>query len=230
MKVRLVVVEDDPQIRRVLESALTEAGYEVFAEATGRAGLSAVAARRADALLLDLGLPDLDGLDVLRAVRAASRVPVIILSARGQETAKIEALDSGADDYVVKPFSTGELLARLRVALRHANRPEGAGEPRLCAAGVEIDLDARSVRRHGADVHLTPTEFRLLAELVRSAGKVLTHRHLLRTVWGPSHVEDTHYLRLYMAQLRQKLEADPSDPRLLLTEQGVGYRLAATAS
>jgi two-component system, OmpR family, KDP operon response regulator KdpE len=160
-------------------------------------------------------------------LRTWTNVPILILSARGQEQAKVEALDNGADDYVVKPFGTGELLARLRVALRNANR-NLPRDQQFEAEGLHIDFSSRQVLAHGREVHLTPTEFKLLTELVRNAGKVLTQKHLLRTVWGPNHVEDAHYLRLYMAQLRSKLERDPTDPQLLLTEQGVGYRLASS--
>jgi len=225
VKPRIVVIEDDPQIRRFLRVALATGGYEAYEGDTAQRGLAEAAARRPDAVLLDLGLPDMDGLEVLARLRASSAIPVIVLSARGQEEVKVRALDGGADDYLVKPFGTGELLARLRVALRHRSRRE-SGDAVYRAHGITVDLDVRRVEAHGQDVHLTPTEFKLLAELVRHAGKVLTQRHLLREVWGPSHLEDTHYLRLYMAQLRHKLELDPTDPRLLLTEQGVGYRLA----
>jgi two-component system, OmpR family, KDP operon response regulator KdpE len=226
VNVRLLVIEDDPQVRRFLRTALSAAGYDVFEAETGRRGLAEAAARRADAILLDLGLPDMDGNAVLDALRRWSTVPVIVVSARGQESAKIRALDEGADDFVVKPFSTGELLARLRVALRRWSR-EGRTEEIYAGHDVRIDLGARTIDARGEAVRLTPTEFKLLAELVRHAGQVVTQRQLLRAVWGPGHVADTHYLRLYMAQLRKKLEKDPTDPQLLLTEQGIGYRLAA---
>lgn len=229
MKPRIVVIEDDPQMRRFLRAALGSSGYDVYGGETARRGLAEAAARRPDAVLLDLGLPDMDGLDVLRQLRGWSSMPVIILSARGQERVKVQALDNGADDYLVKPFGTGELLARLRVALRHASRTV-AGSEIYQAHGVKIDLTARRITARGREVHLTPTEFKLLAELVRNAGRVLTQKHLLREVWGPGHLADSHYLRLYMVQLRNKLEQDPTDPRLLLTEQAVGYRLAEEQS
>ncbi|MCW5624963.1 MAG: winged helix-turn-helix domain-containing protein, partial [Burkholderiales bacterium] len=178
--------------------------------------------RRPDLVVLDLGLPDIDGLDVLRRLREWTHVPVVILSARAQEAQKIAALDAGADDYVTKPFGIGELLARVRVALRHAG-PAATGAV-FRAGDLEVDLEKRLVRVRGTTVHLTPIEFRLLAQLVKHAGKVLTHRHLLHEVWGPSHGDDSHYLRIYMAQLRQKLETDPARPRWLQTEVGVGYR------
>lgn len=226
MKARIVVIEDDPQIRSFLATALAAAGYEVFESETGRRGLSEVAARRPDIVLLDLGLPDMNGLEVLAKLRAWSTTPVVILSARGQEEMKVRALDAGADDYLVKPFGTPELLARLRVSLRHAHR--GAdGKDSFSAGDFSVDFSARRVTVRDRDVRLTPTEFKLLVEFVRHAGRVLTHRQLLRAVWGPDHAEDTHYLRLFMAQLRRKLEDDPADPQLLLTEQGVGYRLQA---
>ena len=227
MNARLLIIEDDPQIRRFLRTALGNAKYDVLEADTAQLGLSEAAARRPDAILLDLGLPDKDGLTVLRKLRTWTNVPILILSARGQEQAKVEALDNGADDYVVKPFGTGELLARLRVALRNANR-NLPRDQQFEAEGLRIDFNSRRVLAHGREVHLTPTEFKLLTELVRNAGKVLTQKHLLRTVWGPDHVEDAHYLRLYMAQLRSKLEVDPTDPKLLLTEQGVGYRLVSS--
>jgi two-component system KDP operon response regulator KdpE len=227
MNARLLIIEDDPQIRRFLRTALGNAKYDVLEADTAQLGLSEAAARRPDAILLDLGLPDKDGLTVLRKLRTWTNVPILILSARGQEQAKVEALDNGADDYVVKPFGTGELLARLRVALRNANR-NLPRDQQFEAEGLRIDFNSRQVLAHGREVHLTPTEFKLLTELVRNAGKVLTQKHLLRTVWGPDHVEDAHYLRLYMAQLRSKLEVDPTDPKLLLTEQGVGYRLVSS--
>jgi two-component system KDP operon response regulator KdpE len=224
MKPRVLLIEDDPQIRRFLRAALGENGYDVFEAETGHQGLSEASASRPDVILLDLGLPDIDGLAVLEGLRSWTATPIIVISARGQEDAKVAALDRGADDYLVKPFGTGELLARIRAAWRHANR-SAVAQATLSGHGVTIDLDKRRVTRDGDEVHLTPTEFRLLAELARHAGKVLTHRHLLREIWGPSHAGDAHYLRIYMAQLRSKLEPDPTDPKLLLTEQAVGYRL-----
>lgn len=224
MKLRVLLIEDDPQIRRFLRAALGEKDYGVFEAETGHQGLSEASASRPDVILLDLGLPDMDGLEVVERLRSWTATPIIVISARGQEDAKVAALDRGADDYLVKPFGTGELLARIRAAWRHANR-SAAAQATLVGHGVTIDLEKRRVTREGEEVHLTPTEFRLLAELARHAGQVLTHRHLLREIWGPSHAEDAHYLRIYMGQLRSKLERDPTDPKLLLTEQAVGYRL-----
>jgi two-component system KDP operon response regulator KdpE len=224
MKPRLLLIEDDPQLRRFLRNALGEHSYDVHEAESGQQGLAEAAARRPEVILLDLGLPDMDGLEVVRRLRSWTTTPIIVISARGQEDAKVAALDLGADDYLVKPFGTGELLARIRAAWRHANRT-ATTQGSISGHGVAIDLDRRRVTRDGGEVHLTPTEFRLLSELARNAGKVLTQRHLLREIWGPSHAEDSHYLRIYMAQLRAKLERDATDPKLLLTEQGVGYRL-----
>jgi len=224
VKPRLVIIEDDPPLRRYLHTALAAAGYDVFEAEGGQRGLGEAAARRPDAILLDLGLPDMDGLTALARLRNWSSTPVIVISARDQEDMKVRALDGGASDYVVKPFGTGELLARLRAVLRNWRRDD-TGEAVYEGNGVRIDLRRRSVEAQGIAVRLTPTEFRLLAELVRHAGQVVTQRQLLTAVWGPAHVTDTHYLRLYMAQLRGKLEKDPTDPRILLTEQGIGYRL-----
>jgi two-component system KDP operon response regulator KdpE len=226
MKHRVLLIEDDPQIRRFLRAALGENDYEVFDAETAQRGLAEAAARRPDIILLDLGLPDMDGLDVVKILRSWTATPIIVVSARGQEDAKVAALDCGADDYLVKPFGTSELLARIRTAWRHANR-SATTDSTVTGHGVVIDLDRRKVTRGGTEVHLTPTEFRLLSELARHAGKVLTHRHLLREVWGPTHADDAHYLRIYMGQLRSKLEDDPTDPQLLRTEQAVGYRLEA---
>jgi len=226
MKHRILLIEDDPQIRRFLRAALGENDYEVFDAETAQRGLAEAAARRPDVILLDLGLPDMDGLDVVKRLRSWTAIPIIVVSARGQEDAKVAALDCGADDYLVKPFGTSELLARIRTAWRHANR-SATKDATVTGHGVVIDFDRRKVTRGGTEVHLTPTEFRLLSELARHAGKVLTHRHLLREVWGPTHAEDAHYLRIYMGQLRSKLEDDPTDPQLLRTEQAVGYRLDA---
>ena len=220
----VVVIEDEPQIRRFLRTVLPSHDIEVFEADTGERGLVEVGLRRPDVVVLDLGLPDIGGVEVVRRLREWSTVPVIILSARSDETDKITALDAGADDYVTKPFGVGELLARLRVAIRRASRTE-AGAQTFSAGAMTVDLNARRVEVAGQTVHLTPIEYRLLAQLVKHAGKVLTHRHLLKEVWGPSHVEDAHYLRIYMAQLRRKLEADPTQPRYLITEPGVGYRL-----
>ena len=222
----LVVIEDDPQIRRFLRTGLSAEPFRIFEAETGRAGLVEAATRKPDLVILDLGLPDLDGVEVVAELRAWYTRPIIILSARSNEQEKIKALDAGADDYLTKPFGIGELLARIRAALRRAARDAGvAAENSIEFGEVRVDLAARRVQRAGSDVHLTPNEYRLLAALVRHAGKVCTHRQLLAEVWGPSHVEHGHYLRIYMAQLRHKLEVDPTNPRFLRTEAGVGYRL-----
>jgi two-component system KDP operon response regulator KdpE len=222
----LVVIEDDPQIRRFLRTGLSAEPFRIFEAETGRSGLVEAATRKPDLVILDLGLPDLDGVEVVTELRGWYTRPIIILSARSNEQEKIKALDAGADDYLTKPFGIGELLARIRAALRRAGRDAGvAEESRLDFGDIRVDLAARRVQRGGNDVHLTPNEYRLLAALVRHAGKVCTHRQLLLEVWGPSHVEHGHYLRIYMAQLRHKLEADSTNPRFLRTEAGVGYRL-----
>ena len=224
----VVVVEDEPQIRRFLRAALGGQGYRVYEASTGADGLVEVASRQPDVVILDLGLPDMDGLDVIRKVREWSAVPVVVLSARGQEADKVAALDAGADDYLSKPFGVDELMARMRVALRHRARvSDGALESAFDVGDLHVDLAARRVTVRGAQVHLTPIEYRLLVALVHHAGKVITHRQLLSEVWGPNATEQAHYLRVYMAHLRRKLEADPARPRYLLTEAGVGYRLAA---
>ena len=192
---------------------------------TAERGVQSAAAEPPDAVILDLGLPDADGLEVIRRLREWSAVPIIVLSARGREADKIAALDGGADDYLTKPFGTGELLARLRVALRHASRSEKVDESSFTVGGLRVDLVARRVFIDDAEVHLTPTEYRLLTTLVRHAGKVVTHRQLLKEVWGPDSIEENQYLRVYFGQLRRKIEVDPARPRYLLTEPGVGYRL-----
>jgi two-component system KDP operon response regulator KdpE len=223
----IALIEDEPQIRRFLRVILGGHGYRLLEAATGADGLVEVASRNPDVVILDLGLPDVDGLDVIRRVREWSQVPVIVLSARGQERDKVAALDAGADDYVSKPFGAGELLARIRVALRHSAGATDEVGAAFRVGGLAVDLLRRHVSVDGAEVRLTPTEYRLLATLVRHAGKVLTHRHLLRQVWGPAHDDQAHYVRIYMAHLRHKLEAEPARPRYVLTEPGVGYRLAA---
>jgi len=219
------VVEDEPEIRRLLRSSLEAEGYRVVESATGERGSIDAGTHKPDLAIVDLGLPDFDGLEVIRRVRAWSRMPILVLSARIQERWKVEALDAGADDYVTKPFGIGELLARVRVALRHAARST-AGEV-LRFGAIQVDFGKRLATRAGVELHLTPLEFRLLACLAKHLGMVATHRELLSEVWGPSHAEDTHYLRVYMKQLREKLEPDPERPRYLLTETGVGYRLLA---
>ena len=222
----VLLIEDEPQMRRFLRTALAANDYRLVEAPTAREGLAQAAGRNPDVILLDLGLPDRDGLDVARELRGWSAVPIIVLSARGREQDKVAALDLGADDYLTKPFGVDELLARIRVALRHAARgPGDAPDPVFQAEGIRVDLVRREVRRDGAEVHLTPTEYKLLTVLIRHAGKVLTHGQLLKEVWGSHSREQSHYVRVYMAQLRQKLEADPARPRLLVTEPGVGYRL-----
>jgi len=220
----VLVVEDEPQMRRFLRATLASHGYRVVEAATAAQGVAQATAHNPDIVLLDLGLPDGDGLEVTRRLREWSSVPIIVLSARGRETDKIEALDGGADDYLTKPFGAGELLARIRVALRHAARGPSS-EPVVTVGELRVDLVRRQVFRGDAEVHLTPLEYKLLVELVRNAGKVLTHRQLLHAVWGPQSVDQSHYLRVYMGQLRHKLEQDPARPRYLVTEPGVGYRL-----
>ena len=226
-----IVIEDEPQIRRFVRGALESEGWLVHEAGTVRDGLAAAGTRQPDLLVLDLGLPDGDGVGLIRDVRGWSAVPIIVLSARIDEADKIAALDAGADDYLTKPFGTGELLARVRANLRRPRAAAGGaaagegGEPLFRFGEIEVDRAARLVRRAGAEVHLTPTEYRLLGVLVANAGRVLTQRQLLREVWGPSHAEQSHYLRIYMGHLRQKLEADPAQPRHLLTETAVGYRL-----
>ncbi len=227
LRATVLVIEDEPEIRRFLRSALGSEGYRVVEADSGARGVIEAGAHKPDLAIVDLGLPDLDGIEVIRRIRAWSPMPILVLSARAREQAKVEALDAGADDYVTKPFGVGELLARLRVALRHAAAPR-RGHRECCGFGdVEVDFERRRVTRAGREVHLTPLEFRLLACLAQHLGLVVTHRQLLREVWGPSHVEHAHYLRIYMKQLRDKLEADPVQPKYLLTDTGVGYRLVA---
>ncbi|MBV8209223.1 MAG: two-component system response regulator KdpE [Burkholderiaceae bacterium] len=221
-----IVVEDEPQIRRFVRAALESEGWRVTEAATLKQGLTEAATRRPDLVVLDLALPDGDGIELVRSMRAWSGSPILVLSARGAEQDKIEALDSGADDYLTKPFGIGELLARVRALARRRPRAGAdSGEPVFRAGDIEIDFSSRRVRRAGQVVHLTPIEYRLLALLAASADRVLTHRQILREVWGPAYVEHEHYARIYMGHLRRKLEADPARPRHLLTETAVGYRL-----
>jgi len=220
---RILVIDDEPQIHRFLGPALDAAGYEPVRAETAAEGLREIARKPPDAVVLDLGLPDLDGKEALTRARAFYQGPIIILSARDRETEKIDALDLGADDYVEKPFGVGELLARLRVALRHQLRDEGA-EPVVVAGDLTVDLVKRLVTRAGEAVRLSPREYDLLSQLVRGSGKVVTHKQLLTAVWGPAHAQDVQYLRVFVGQLRQKIEPDPSAPALILTEPGVGYR------
>jgi two-component system, OmpR family, KDP operon response regulator KdpE len=224
----LLIVDDELPIRRFLRTSLAAEGYRLVEAETGEQAVRLAAQQPPDLVVLDLGLPDQDGQEVLQRLREWLSAPIIILSARDQEKQKISALDNGADDYLTKPFSTGELLARIRVALRHASRANGERETSTFAHGdLRVDLAARRVFVKDTEIHLTPLEYKLLATLIRHAGKVLTHRFLLREVWGPHHAQETHYLRVFMASLRRKIEADSARPQCLLTEQGVGYRLAS---
>jgi len=222
----ILVIEDEPEIRRFLRSSLSAEGYKVVESATARRGAIDATTHKPDLAIVDLALPDFDGIEVIRRIRDWSPMPIIVLSARVQERAKVEALDAGADDYVTKPFGVGELLARVRAAMRHITRTADASD-RLQLGEVVLDLAARIATRSGSEVHLTPIEFRLVACLARHLGMVVTHKQLLEEVWGPTHARDTHYLRIYMKQLRDKLETDPIRPRHFLTETGVGYRLVA---
>jgi two-component system KDP operon response regulator KdpE len=222
----VLVIEDEQPIVRFLRTALGSQGYVLHEAATARTGLVQAAACRPDIILLDLGLPDMDGLEVIRRVRAWSAVPIIIISARGQESDKVAALDAGADDYLTKPFGVPELMARIRASLRHAGRVgDGAESTTVVCGDLKIDIAGHLVLLRGQEVSLTPIEFRLLAAVARHAGKVITHRQLLKEVWGPHLTEESHYLRVFVHQLRRKLEADPARPKYILTETGVGYRL-----
>lgn len=225
--ITVLLIEDEVEIRRFLRASLKSHGYKLIEAVTGEEGLRLAASHQPDLIILDLGLPDTDGLAVAEGIRQwTSTIPILILSARGQERDKVAALDAGADDYVTKPFGVGELLARMRVALRHASRTGAAQEEAVFEVGdLRIDLGRRRVFARGDEIHLTPIEYKLLAILVHYAGRVVTHRQLLREVWGPSFEEQTHYLRVFMQQLRNKVEAVPAQPRYLRTEPGVGYRL-----
>jgi two-component system, OmpR family, KDP operon response regulator KdpE len=223
----VVLIEDAPEIRRFLRATLIGHGYRLVEAETGREGLQAAETRQPDLIILDLGLPDIDGLELIRRLREWTAVPIVVLSARGQEADKVAALDAGADDYVGKPFGVGELLARMRVSLRHAERTVRDVEEQAYKAGdLVVDLAYRRVTVNGQDVHLTPIEYRLLTTLIKHAGKVLTHKQLLKDVWGRPYDDQPHYLHVFMNQLRRKIEPDPARPRHLLTEPGVGYRLA----
>jgi two-component system, OmpR family, KDP operon response regulator KdpE len=223
----VLLVEDEPQVRRFLRNLLRANGYGLVEAETAAAGLSLASKRVPDLVLLDLGLPDGDGVDVTRRLREWTQTPIIVLSARDHQDDKVEALDAGANDYLTKPFGARELLARMRVALRPAASVGGRGEPVYQSGALRVDLSSRQAFVDGAEVHLTPTEYKLLALLVRNAGKVITHNQLLREAWGPGHASQKQSLRVYMGQLRHKLEADPARPRYLTTEPGVGYRLRA---
>jgi two-component system, OmpR family, KDP operon response regulator KdpE len=220
----ILVVDDEPPIRRLLRTSLTAQGYDVLEASGGQEAIDAVGRDKPDLVILDLGLPDLGGIEVIRVLRQHSSLPIIVLSVRDDERGKVEALDLGADDYVIKPFGVDELVARIRTALRHRFQAQGE-KPLFTAGDLAVDLVRRSVKRNGEDVHLSPKEYDLLAELVANAGKVLTHRHILSKVWGPAHTEDAQYLRVFIRNLRGKLEPDPARPQLILTEPGVGYRL-----
>ena len=223
---RIVLIEDESEIRRFLRTTLPGHGFRVYEATTGQGGLIEVKTRNPDIILLDLGLPDVDGIDVIRQVREWTPTPIIVLSAREQEQQKVSALDQGADDYVTKPFGINELLARIRTALRHAARPDGAETNSYFTFGrVRVELGRRQVFVADKEIHLTQIEYKLLTTLVRHAGRVVTHRQLLKEVWGPLQVEESHYLRVYMRQLRNKLESNPAHPKFLVTELGVGYRL-----
>ncbi|MDN5858478.1 MAG: response regulator [Pseudonocardia sp.] len=220
----VLVVDDDTQILRALRINLTARGYQVLTAADGTTALRAAAARRPDVVVLDLGLPDLDGTEVITGLRGWTNVPIIVLSARNGSTDKVRALDRGADDYVTKPFGVDELLARLRAAVRRAAAPAGDDEPLIEAGELRIDLGSKIVERSGSAVHLTPTEWGILELLVRNHGRLVTRRQLLQEVWGPGERKETSYLRVYLAQLRRKLEPEPAHPRHLITEAGMGYR------
>jgi len=222
----ILLIEDEPQMRRFLRITLKSQGYRLVEAATAQEGLMHATTRNPDVVLLDLGLPDLDGLEVTKRLREWSQTPIIVISAREQELDKVKALDAGADDYLTKPFNAGELLARIRVAMRHASRRNaGQQEPVFVLQNLRVDLSQRQVFVDDEEVHLTPIEYKLLTVLIRHAGKVITHNQLLKEVWGPAHVNEVQYLRVYMTQLRHKLEIEPARPRFLMNEPGIGYRL-----
>jgi two-component system, OmpR family, KDP operon response regulator KdpE len=221
---QVVIVEDDAQIRRFVRTSLEAEAYRVCEAETRSRGTIEAGTRKPDLLIVDLGLPDGSGVDLIRDVRAWSNVPILVLSARVDERDKVDALDAGADDYLTKPFGTGELLARVRAMLRRSARTPDSPSSLHAFGDVRVDVAARTVTRNAESLHMTPVEFRLLAHLVTHPGQVLTHRQLLREIWGPSHAEDSHYLRIYMGRLRQKLEREPARPRHFITEAGVGYR------
>jgi two-component system KDP operon response regulator KdpE len=220
-----VLIEDEAAIRRFLRTALETEEWQVFEADSVTSGVTEAALRKPDLLVVDLGLPDGDGVDLIERVRSRSAVPIIVLSARSDEADKIKALDAGASDYLTKPFGVGEFLARIRVALRHRQGPQEKPETAITFGTIELDLNARTVRKDGQILHLTPIEYRLLAVMALNAGKVMTHSQLLREVWGPGHGDNSHYVRVYMGHLRAKLEKDPAQPQYLVTETAVGYRL-----
>ena len=221
----VLVVEDEPQMRRFLRASLTSHGFGLLEAAAASEALALVTSHNPEVILLDLGLPDEDGVAWTRRLREWSQIPILVISARGREADKVEALDAGADDYLTKPFGVNELLARIRVALRRRRDSDRAPTPTFVSGPLQMDLVRREVKLDGREVHLTPIEYRLLSLLAANAGRVLTHAHILREVWGPGHAEQTHYLRVFMAQLRRKIEVEPARPKLLTTEPGVGYRL-----
>ena len=227
MPIKIVVIDDEDPIRRFLRAALTSSDFKVVEAASGEEGIRQVANFQPDAVLLDLGLPDMDGMDVIRRIREWSNIPIIILSARGREDDKVSALELGADDYLTKPFGVRELMARLKVSLRRQSQDAAGTEQAVFRSGpLEMDFAKRIVKLRGEVIHLTPIEYKLLVSLIRHPGRVITHRQLLTEVWGPTNTQDTHYLRQYMGHLRHKLEENAAEPKLLLTEAGVGYRFA----
>lgn len=222
----IIIVEDELAIRQFLRTALRLQGFTVYEADTGKRGIIEAGMRKPDLLILDLGLPDMDGIEVIEAIRKWSTLPIIVLSARNQERQKVDALDLGADDYLTKPFGIDELIARIRVALRHANRKEQSlSNDVLVTGSLKVDLNKRLVSIDDREIALTPIQYRLLAALAKNAGKVMTHRQILKEVWGPSYQDNVHYLRMYMSQLRSKLESNPAKPQYLVTESGLGYRL-----
>ncbi len=223
-KIRILLIEDDPQIRRFLRATLLTQGYELLEAETGQEGLALAASHVPEIILLDLGLPDMEGIEVIRRLREWSQIPILILSARGQEREKVTNLDAGADDYLTKPFGVGELLARMRALMRRSP-PEEEKPRRFEWGGIMVDFEKRRVSRGSEEIHLTPTEYKLLSVLIRHRGKVVTHHQLLKEVWGPSHMEQIPYLRIFILSLRRKLETDPARPAFLITEPGVGYRI-----
>jgi two-component system KDP operon response regulator KdpE len=221
----VLVIEDEPQMRRFIRTSLAAHGYQVGEAANGSEALALATSRNPDVILMDLGLPDIDGIELTRRLREWSRTPVIVISARGREADKVSALDAGADDYLTKPFGVDELLARIRVALRHASQSQPTDESPVSFGNVTIDFARREVKVSDRVIHLTPTEYKMLTLLARNAGRVLTHRQIIREVWGPSYAGQNHHVRVHMAELRKKIEDDPARPRLIITEPGVGYRL-----
>lgn len=223
-KVKILVIEDEPEIRRFVRVSLTDNGFEALEATKGEEGLKLAASSKPEVVILDLGLPDMDGTEVAKKLREWSNVPIIVLSARDGENDKVNLLGLGADDYLTKPFGVPELLARINVALRHASRANQKEEPTFTAGDIKVDMSTRQVFLNGEDVHLTPNEYNLLLILVRNAGKLVPQQQLLRDVWGPGYAKEGHYLRVYMGQLRRKLETDPANPKYLITEPGLGYR------